>query len=136
MVSSAPRVSPGLGGPASPYHISCLVGPKLKSSIVFSRLAKRASDTTVPSLTSVSACLVFSGVTRLSVPRSSSAPHRPQLESDCSIATTCSKVMRCAGSWVEGCGAIGVAAGGGGGAFSLGGVLLVLRFKKDNGATP
>src|SRR5712664_672285 len=111
MVSSAPRVSPGFGGPASPYHISCLVGPKLKSSIAFSRLAKRASETTVPSLTSVSACLVFSSVTRLSVPRSSSAPHRPQLESDCSIATTGSKVMRWAGSWVEGCGAIGVAAG-------------------------
>src|SRR5882762_3508724 len=111
MVSSAPRVSPGFGGPASPYHISCFVGPKLKSSIVFSRLAKRASETTVPSLTSVSACLVLSGVTRLSVPRSSSAPQRPQLESDCSIATTCSKVMRRAGSWVEGCGAIGVAAG-------------------------
>src|SRR5215471_4558189 len=97
MVSSAPRVSPGLGGPAGPYHISCLVGPKLKSSMVFSRLAKRASDTATASLTSPSACLVFSGVTRLSVPRSSSRPQRPQLESDSSIATTCSKVMRCGG---------------------------------------
>jgi hypothetical protein len=34
------------------------------------------------------------------------------LDSDCSIATTCSKVMRCAGSWVEGCGAIGSGAAG------------------------
>src|ERR1700719_3294066 len=113
MVSSAPRVSPGLGGPARPYHISCLVGPKLKSSMVFSRLAERARDTTIPSFTRPNACLAFSGVTRLRVPRSSSLPQRPQLDSDCSIATTCSKVMRWAGSWVEGCGVIGVAAGAG-----------------------
>src|SRR6516162_7092242 len=107
MVSSAPRVWPGLGGPAAPYHISCCVSPKLKLSTAFSRLAKRASDTTTPSFASASACLVFSGVTRLSVPRSSSLPQRPQLERLFSIATTCSNVTRCAGSCVDGCGAVG-----------------------------
>src|SRR5215470_8252799 len=132
MVSSAPRVSPGLGGPARPYHISCLVGPKLKSSIAFSRLAKRASDTTAPSLTRPSACLVFSGVTKLRVPRSSSLPQRPQLESDCSIATTCSKVTRCAGSWVDGCDVIDVVAGAGAARCSWAAALPIWFANKDS----
>src|SRR5215831_1335883 len=135
MVSSAPRVSPGLGGPASPYHISCLVGPKLKSSIAFSRLAKRASDTTVASLTSPSACLVFSGVTRLSVPCSSSRPHRPQFESDSSIATTCSNVVRWAGSCVEGCGAIEGATGAALGLCSWACAMLIGLASTDNPAS-
>src|SRR5262249_16457719 len=119
-------------GPARPYHISCLVGPKLKSSIAFSRLAKRASDTTAPSLTSPSACLVFSGVTRLRVPRSSSLPQRPQLESDCSIATTCSKVTRCAGSWVDGCDVIDVVAGAGAARCSWAAALPIWFANKDS----
>src|SRR6516162_6298956 len=109
MVSSAPRASPGFGGPAGP----CVVGPKLKLSIARSRLAKRASETTTPSFTRRNASFVFSGVARLRVPRSSSLPQRPQFESSCSIASTCSKVVRWVGSWVEGCGAVGTGAAAG-----------------------
>src|SRR5438552_5737928 len=50
-------------------------------SISLDALASRASDTENPSFTSAAACLRLAGVTRLSVPNSSSLPQRPQLES-------------------------------------------------------
>src|SRR4030095_14671439 len=40
-----------------------------------------ASDTATPSFTRAAACARFAGVTRLSVPSSSSLPQRPQLDS-------------------------------------------------------
>src|SRR5262245_1762797 len=43
--------------------------------------AFEASETVTPSFTSAAACARLAGVTRLSVPSSSSLPQRPQLES-------------------------------------------------------
>src|SRR5688572_20004024 len=51
------------------------------TSTPFSVSAFDASDTATPSFTSAAACALFAGVTRLSVPSSSSLPQRPQLES-------------------------------------------------------
>ena len=51
------------------------------TSTPFSVSAFDASDTATPSFTSAAACARFAGVTRLSVPSSSSLPQRPQLES-------------------------------------------------------
>src|SRR5262249_12754908 len=51
------------------------------TSTFFSVYAFEASETDTPSLTSVAAALRFAGVTRFSVPSSSSLPHRPQFVS-------------------------------------------------------
>src|SRR5687768_12927345 len=51
------------------------------TSSLFTVSASEARDTVTPSLTSAAACLRFAGVTRFSVPISSSFPQRPQFES-------------------------------------------------------
>ena len=50
------------------------------TSTPFSVSAFDASDTVTPSFTSAAACARLAGVIRLSVPSSSSLPHRPQLD--------------------------------------------------------
>src|SRR5215510_6963774 len=49
-------------------------------SISFSALSFEAIEIEMPSFTSAAACLRLAGVMRLSVPSSSSFPHRPQLD--------------------------------------------------------
>ena len=63
--------------------------------MVASVSASRASETEMPSRTSAAACLRFSGVIRFSVPRSSSAPHRPQFVSSPFHRSTSACVTRC-----------------------------------------
>src|SRR5215831_10675769 len=50
-------------------------------SVFFSVLSSDDNETEIPSFTNAAACLRLAGVIRLSVPSSSSFPHRPQLES-------------------------------------------------------
>ena len=52
------------------------------------------SDTGTPSFTSASAARRLAGVIRLSVPSSSSLPHRPQLDSDDCQVSNCASVTR------------------------------------------
>ena len=56
-------------------------------SMLRSVFAIDASDTVNPSVTRSAASRRFSGVIRLSAPNSSSAPHRPQLDSSSSQAS-------------------------------------------------
>src|SRR5215510_11037819 len=58
--------------------------------------ASRPSEMCVPLLASASACWRFSGVMRLSAPRSSALPHRPQFDSS---FHSCSYRARGIGGW-------------------------------------
>src|SRR5262249_8569285 len=84
----------------------CTVSPNDQLSICLVRFGYWCSESDTASLTSRSAALVFSGVIRFSVPRSSAFPQRPQFDSSFSHFFICSGVTRCSGACVSGSGGI------------------------------
>jgi hypothetical protein len=87
----------------------CTFSPKPPVSLPVFLIGLICSVTVLPSLTRAVACFVFSGVIKLSKPRSSSLPQRPQFESSFSHFFSFSKDTRREGSCVEGWGLNGAA---------------------------
>src|SRR5688572_29956834 len=63
------------------------------TSSLFAVSASEARDTVTPSLTSDAACFRLAGVTRFSVPSSSSFPQRPQFDSSVCQRSYSARVM-------------------------------------------
>ena len=70
--------------------MKCITGVGLSAAGVLA--SSSAQLTVTPSETSAAAAAETSGVTKFSVPRSSSGPQRPQLDSACAIASTSARV--------------------------------------------
>src|SRR5712671_1437505 len=64
------------------------------TSMAFSKAVFVDSDTGTPSFTNANAAFRFSGVTRLSVPSSSSLPQRPQFDNSVCQALNCASLTR------------------------------------------